>query len=190
MLNKTSLLHFILNSIAGWFEKISQNPCHKTLTCLDLSKSAKTSNADFKDLSCLKSLTRLHLNNCYRVTHHGIGVIVDSYPGLEELCIAETLCDDRGLHQLSRGLVKLRRLDLSRCALVSDAGLGTLGACLSCLEWLQLRDCREITDRGLLHLYVLKQLVHCDVTGTKATEEGVKSLREKLSKCTIVYQTD
>jgi hypothetical protein len=137
----------------------------------------KTSNVHIKDIACLESLTCLQLNNCYRVNQVGLAIIAEKFPKLEVLELSGTLCNDVSVHQLSRHLINLTRLDLSRCIVVSDASLGAIGSCLKKLRWLNLQGCCEITDEGLPHLYGLKELVHCDLTATVVTEQGANKLQ-------------
>ena len=62
---------------------------------------------------------------------------------------------------------------------IRDADIEALSdrlALFSNLEMLDLRECRQVTDRGIVSLPSLPKLKYLLLGGTSVTEEGIKEL--------------
>ena len=79
-----------------------------------------------------------------------------------------------------QGCKELRRLDLTSCALVSDAGVKSLAAGCKELRGLNLFGCKEVTDAGVKSLAAgCKELRDLNLKCCKeVTDAGVKSLAD------------
>ncbi|EEY70062.1 uncharacterized protein PITG_06628 [Phytophthora infestans T30-4] len=76
-----------------------------------------------------------------------------------------------------RALVRLKKLDLSRCSLVNDHVLTALGAACPQLATLLLAFCSSITDFGIRRLCGCRQLESLDITGCfQVTSRGISAL--------------
>jgi hypothetical protein len=92
--------------------------------------------------------------------------------------------DDRKIGALGR-LNALRRLYREGLSQVTDDGLCYLVNFP--LEVLDLGDSRQITDRGLAELRLIRTLRWLDVTGcAQLTKAGLQALQAALPRCEIV----
>jgi hypothetical protein len=65
---------------------------------------------------------------------------------------------------------------------IRDADIEALSdhlALFSNLEMLDLQECRQVTDRGIVSLPSLPKLKYLLLDGTSVTEEGIKELRRR-----------
>jgi len=67
----------------------------------------------------------------------------------------------------------------------TDEELGEKLKELPGLKKLELTSCRKITDAGLVHLKGLTNLEELSLHDTKTTPAGIKSLQEALPDCKI-----
>ncbi|XP_007943388.1 dynein regulatory complex subunit 6 [Orycteropus afer afer] len=120
-----------------------------------------------KSLSVLKQLTVLNLANCIRI-------------------------GDVGLKQFLDGPVsiKIRELNLSNCIHLGDASIVRLSERCPNLNYLNLRNCEQLSDVGIEHIVNIFPLVSVDLSGTLISNEGLmilsrhKKLKElSLSEC-------
>lgn len=138
---------------------------------------------DLAKLKDLKSLSKLELWGCRKVTDAGLKHL-EKQKGLQELNLGDCRqVTDVGLSYL-KGLTALRELNLCHTQ-VTDAGLAHLKE-LKSLRMLNLSNL-NITDAGLIHLKELKGLEVLHLYSTKVTDDGAEELRKTLPKCQIWF---
>lgn len=77
--------------------------------------------------------------------------------------------------ELLPGLKMLKHLELTRCKLVTDAGLAHLFGMM--LAYLDLSGVTLVTDAGIAHLRRMSTLAHLDLSGLAlVTDDGIKHL--------------
>ena len=101
---------------------------------------------------CGSTLRTLRVRECSSITSESCGwmagAIGHNTPRLRKLQaldIASTQVDDRGLAFLSKGLPRLKYLDLGYCVRLSDRGVGDIiskGGSLSYTNILNMRGCK------------------------------------------------
>jgi len=176
-----------------------------TVTRIDLSDSARVTDADMDRLTGLTGLTHLHLDRT-PVTDAGLAHI-KQLTGLTRLHLGVTKVTNAGLAHLG-DLKELMSLGLHNTK-VTDAGLAHLRD-MSRLLSLNLNDTAvtdtgleqikgrtalkhlyvagtKVTDAGLLHLTALDKLVELNLSRTKVTAGGVAELQKALPKCKIEW---
>jgi internalin A len=150
-----------------------------SLQRLDLA-CAEVTDKGLKELAGLKGLQWLNLNST-KVTDQGLKELA-GLTGLRELNLGNTRVTDRGLKELA-GLKRLQTLLLSSTQ-VTDKGLKALAG-LTSLEELYL-DGNQVTDESVKELAGLKGLRTLRIVGpTRATDAGIRGLRQALPNCTI-----
>ncbi len=93
---------------------------------------------------------------------------------LEELVLSDvTKISDAQVLKLSGALVKLKALDFSYCAAITNKSCEAI-AKLPCLQTLKLHRCRDLTDTSLKALSSVATLTELDVTFIQVTDEGMK----------------
>ncbi|XP_042909971.1 putative RNA-binding protein EEED8.10 [Parasteatoda tepidariorum] len=186
-------------------------------TCV-LNKCSRFSPIGFTKLATrCRNLTTLYLNDCFLLSDRALELLCQSLKNLKTLYVGglfpdltssglhhigrlsslENLSlshnhnvDDEVIYAISRGCKKLRYLDISGCAEISDYSLSSLSSSYSLrtfymsyldritdeglssiakqgmLEKIQLRGCPNIGDQGLLTLVLLSPyLQHLDISG-------------------------
>ena len=133
-----------------------------------------------KHLNKLANLKVLQLSGT-QVSDAGLKHL-SSLTQLTILGLEATQVTDAGLKHLNE-LANLRWLQLSGTQ-VSDAGLKHLNG-LTNLEWLSLDG--RISDAGLKHLSGLNNLSYLSLERTQVTTKGMKSLKQKLPDCEIIW---
>ena len=96
---------------------------------------------------CGSTLRTLRVRECSSITSESCGWMAGAprLRKLQALDIASTQVDDRGLTFLSKGLPRLKYLDLSYCVRLSDRGVGDIiskGGSLSYTNILNMRGCK------------------------------------------------
>lgn len=122
----------------------------KRVQVLSLKKS-------LKDLvNGIPNLESLSLSGCYNLTDTSLeGVFVRDLPLLKELNLS--LCkdvSDQSMQRISTSCKNLEVLDLAGCSKITNASLMSISH-LKHLRKLNLRSCRQISDRGIEHLCCL-----------------------------------
>ncbi len=183
--------------------KINVPPNHKLK--LKISSAVATSLAPLAQLDP-DSLHVLDLSRT-RVTDRAMSNIAH-LSGLKILELGYTNVSDEGLSEI-RGLSQLLSLGLTRSC-ITDEGLAAVGRLTGLRElWLngcnitdegvaQLKQLTQmiqlglsstaITDGALLNFENLKEMLRLYLFSTQVSEEGVKSLADKLSKCRIKWK--
>ncbi|CUG06602.1 receptor-type protein kinase, putative [Bodo saltans] len=125
----------------------------------------------------LTVLTRLILHESDEITDDGVQYCIASLsPHLEHLDLGR--CSNLSGTRMTTttaapSLQRLRYLDLSECTEFTDAGLLHVGS-MHHLEELELHGCRSITDSGLSSLH---HLMHLNIWGCrKVTDVGLAYL--------------
>lgn len=89
--------------------------------------------------------------------------------------------DENGIHvndvndewlRVVSSLTSLRRLDLSRCDVITDTGIAHL-CTLTQLRHLNLSECRSVSDAGFEHVSSLKLLQTLSVASAQVTDVGL-----------------
>ncbi|KAI3366406.1 hypothetical protein L3Q82_000560 [Scortum barcoo] len=132
----------------------------KNLEVLELGGCSNITNTGLLLIAWgLHRLKSLNLRSCRHVSDVGIGHLAGMTRSAAEGCLNLeylTLQDcqkltDLSLKHISKGLTKLRVLNLSFCGGISDAGMIHLSHMAS-LWSLNLRSCDNISDTGTMHL--------------------------------------
>nr|XP_019600096.1 PREDICTED: F-box/LRR-repeat protein 13 [Rhinolophus sinicus] len=140
--------------------------CYPNISHIYMVNCKGITDGSLKSLSPLKKLTVLNLANCVRI-------------------------GDTGLKQFLDGPVstRIRELNLSNCIL-GDASIVKLSECCPNLNYLNLRNCENLTDLGIGYIVNIFSLVSVDLSGTDISNEGLtilsrhKKLKElSLSEC-------
>ncbi|CAL8313610.1 unnamed protein product [Merluccius merluccius] len=125
-------------------------------------------------LSRLTLLTELDLTDYTQVTDQGVSQLA-SMTSLKKLSLSNTGLTDAGLAPL-RGLRELQELCLDR-TVVTSRGVAALITCLPHLQVLGLASTRvgdSVVRRGLIGC---SQLIKLNLSRTRITDRGLKSLR-------------
>uniref|UniRef100_A0A8C1LWC8 F-box/LRR-repeat protein 14 n=1 Tax=Cyprinus carpio TaxID=7962 RepID=A0A8C1LWC8_CYPCA len=132
----------------------------KNLEVLELGGCSNITNTGLLLIAWgLHRLKSLNLRSCRHVSDVGIGHLAGMTRSAAEGCLSLeylTLQDcqkltDLSLKHISKGLTKLKVLNLSFCGGISDAGMIHLSHMTS-LWSLNLRSCDNISDTGIMHL--------------------------------------
>ncbi len=136
--------------------------------------------AELKDLKKLKSLT---VSGCIRMTDKSTETI-KGFTNLEYLSLPSTITE-KGVKNLT-GFKKLTGLYIGGASL-TDAAIKDIAENLPGLDYLDVGATAgtEITNASILHFTQLKKLKKLNLSGSKITAEGLKSLRDALPDCTI-----
>ena len=120
------------------------------LRLLEVVKLDNCHSIGGKGLVALASSNRLHalsLANCRRLTDEAVANVAH-LPSLAALSLGGCRCiTDRSLYSISN-MLNLRKLDISQCDLVTDDGIQELYT-LELIEELSIGWCRLISDKGL-----------------------------------------
>jgi len=104
----------------------------------------------------MPNLESLNLSGCYNLTDVSLeGVFVRDLPNLKELNLS--LCkdiSDYSMQRIATSCKNLEVLDLAGCSKLTNASLMSISH-LKYLRKLNLRSCRQISDRGIEHLCCL-----------------------------------
>jgi Leucine-rich repeat (LRR) protein len=159
---------------------------------LDISQ-LPISDADLTPLKTLKNLDLLNLDHT-RVTLEGVVAFAAALPDLEVSAPFGRLVGGAGLTmdptvtdgQLARlkVLTTLRRLNLSECDKITDAGIAHVAA-LKQLTWLEL-GYTQVSDAGLAKLAALKDLELLDLRDTQVTMPAALKLAAALPKLHVL----
>ncbi|KAK3535092.1 hypothetical protein QTP70_003927 [Hemibagrus guttatus] len=132
----------------------------KNLEFLELGGCSNITNTGLLLIAWgLHRLKSLNLRSCRHVSDVGIGHLAGMTRSAAEGCLGLehlTLQDcqkltDLSLKHISKGLSKLKVLNLSFCGGISDAGMIHLSH-MTQLWTLNLRSCDNISDTGIMHL--------------------------------------
>ncbi|EFJ31715.1 hypothetical protein SELMODRAFT_87311 [Selaginella moellendorffii] len=152
---------------------------HTGIESLDLSSCIKITDEDLALVGELAG-TRLRSLGLARMggfTVAGIVALARNCSALVELDLR--CCNSLGDLELAAvcQLGSLRKLDLTGCYMISDAGLGCLAAGCKKLQVVVLKGCVGISDAGLCFLASnCKELTTIDVSYTEITDDGVRCL--------------
>ncbi|KAL7520561.1 hypothetical protein ACHAWX_005281 [Stephanocyclus meneghinianus] len=161
------------------------------LSSLEIVKLDNCHGLTGRGLIAFAQSNRLHtlsLANCRRLTDEAVVNVSHLGRSLVAVNLGGCRClTDRSLEGL-RGLLQLRKLDLSQCDLITDEGLTNLND-LELIEELSLGWCRQISDEGMFilaeqpnrsqALRVLR-LARCPITDTGLDPIGTLLNLEEL----------
>lgn len=126
------------------------NQLFPKLSELDFSWSQITEDSLISIFRNFRLLKNLILCNCGKLTGRGLIAIANCCKELELLDLAWCAkITDAGFIDITKWCRKLRTLSLLGCALLTDQSLEALRKCEE-LEWLNLHNCINITDTGIL----------------------------------------
>jgi F-box and leucine-rich repeat protein 14 len=131
-------------------------------------------------------LQTLRLGYSYTVSDDTLRTLVECAPHLVELDVANCqLMSTAGLASIAQ-LRRLRRLNVSRCMQVTDAGIAHLAAGCGQLAHLNVAYCEYLTDRVFVHLAALAALCELDISGCwRLTYAGLAPLGARLNSLQI-----
>ena len=143
-----------------------------TIHGLDLSCSARVTDAGLSSLPRLTSLTTLDLSHCSELTDAALVHHVSGCTGLTSLVLSHCpLLTDAGIEAV-RTFTGLRTLSVAHCPKLTDASLLAMTA-LTALESVDVCGDELISDAGLAHLASLPQLAAVFVSDCpKVTDAG------------------
>jgi hypothetical protein len=114
------------------------------ISCDSLASLSASTGGEEGDLA----LTHLDLSLLYNVTKEAVQELLYRCGNLEELSLKDNdEIDDETVDVFCTCCPRLRRLNLAKCALVTDAGISQIVAELEQLSDLNLRKCPQITPR-------------------------------------------
>jgi len=146
------------------------------------------------DLALLSGLRRLVLDGCQQVTDAGIRSVAERNPGLQHLSLYWNLnVNDAAVLAVAQHCHHLVHLSLSGCKRVTDATLESLGcgSCSSTLRFLDITRCVLLSDAGVgalvrrccgLQTLVLYAMAQLGSTTYSAIASNLKGLR-RLDVC-------
>lgn len=138
-----------------------------------LSAAKDLTNDDLAAIAALPPGAIQNLNlGLTEVTTDGLAVL-EHWPGLRDLSLAESLYDDEAMPHLGRCLA-LRHLNLLQ-AHITDRGIEHLRG-LPALEELALGDNARLSDTALLHIAELPRLRTLILRGVEISDVGVDYL--------------
>ena len=132
----------------------------KNLETLELGGCTKISNTGLLLISWgLKRIKSLNLRSCWQISDCGIAHLagMDGKPNtgafsLERLSLQDCQkLSDESLRYISEGLTRVRAVNLSFCASITDTGMKPMSR-LASMEELNLRSCDNISDIGVGYL--------------------------------------
>jgi hypothetical protein len=155
--------------------------------------------ADFEVLRKLPNLTILTMNRC--AVDDDTLKIVGELTKLSTLHLRQTGVTTKGLSHLRKlkhlSVVSLEKTKLHGSTLevfadkpklqvlfltgtgIENEALASLSK-LPILHSLGLKDCKKISDEGLVHLHSVKTLLTLDVQGTSVTDKGIEGLKKAV----------
>lgn len=142
----------------------------KRLKKINLSFCVSISDRGLKYIAEMPELEELNLRSCDNISDRGIGHLSGSETGTaSKLKLLDvSFCDkisDVALRYMSEGITQLISLSLSACP-ISDSGLQFIAKTLLKLETLNIGQCKQVTDQGVLAITnSLKQLTAIDLYG-------------------------
>lgn len=105
-------------------------------------------------LSC-KLLRVVDLSGCWEVNDDCLTVLVKSCPEIYQLSVNGCYgITEHSLHVVSRHLSKLTRLELDGCWRVTNYAIQMIGEYCHGLRFLNVKDCRDISEASLARLRV------------------------------------
>ena len=128
----------------------------RELTDLLLGGGENFTDSDFElylgpDCAFSSTLTSLDLSGCVKITDRGVGVLCKTFGmQLYSLGLGGSNITDFSAQIVSRLCERLRTLDLSACALVSDATIHTVARGITGLTSLKLDHCPRIDPKTLI----------------------------------------
>lgn len=155
----------------------------RTLTTLDLSRNQGTASTCVRALQRLTELSHLDLSNFQMLTDEELCTVA-SMPGLKGLHLR--FCGrvgDLGMRALAHGLTgnTLAALNIQNCNQLTNEGVHHLST-IACLEVLNMRHCRNISDIALQSLATMNRLRSLNIGFCrKITNTGVQYLRRLWS---------
>lgn len=166
-----------------------------TLEVLEIAGASLVTDAALRmlALNCVR-LRRLNISNCLGVRGAGLGALGEACTGLLELDIAGCahIGGDWALLRCLYAFTRLEKLNVARCALMTDSVLQTLAAqCGAHLRSLVLTDCFNVTDAGVVNMaqkcHKLEELAldRC-AKSEKITDTSCAALGEHCPKLRII----
>ncbi|KAK4582280.1 hypothetical protein RGQ29_025452 [Quercus rubra] len=142
-----------------------------------------------------KSLKKLDMSSCEKITHIGLSSIFSCTICLEQVTLANGFSVNLDLADTLNKLSKLQSIKLDGCP-VTCAGLGAIGDWCVSLKELSLSKCSGVTDEGLTYLFTKqKDLRILDITCCrKITDVSISHITSsctdlsslKMESCTLV----
>uniref|UniRef100_G3WYC4 F-box/LRR-repeat protein 15-like leucin rich repeat domain-containing protein n=1 Tax=Sarcophilus harrisii TaxID=9305 RepID=G3WYC4_SARHA len=167
----------------------------KYLTDCSLNKVRVEGNNRITDLTFklmdkhYGDLSHIYMTDCERITDVSLKSIAN-LKNLVVLNLANCIrIGDVGLRSFLGGpsSSKLRELNLTHCAQISDLSLAEMGERCRSLTYLNLRSCTQLTDCGIEFITKLPNLISIDLSVTAITDEALTSLsnHKKLKELSV-----
>lgn len=190
----------------GWNGKLTNDSLRyipEGIETLDLSYASKISDIGLQHLQRLKNLKVLKLHYCHGIRDHGLEYVAQCH-NLTHLDIGLTRLSSKGFEKL-HGLQNLYHLDIRGCVLGSTVlGLASLckirslkslslsgnhgvdDGCLQAISFhnglrtIHMRQCRKVSDYGILALARMNSLERLDITGcSRVTQRSIQKLSQQ-----------
>lgn len=189
----------------GWNNRLTNDSLQYIpdgIKVLDLSYASKISDIGLQHLKRLQKLKVLKLHYCHGIRDHGLEYIAQCQ-NLTHLDVGLTRLSSKGFSKL-HGMQNLCHLDMRGCVFGSTVlGLASLckipslkslslsgnhgvdDGCLQAISFhsglrtIHMRQCRKVSDHGILALARMKCLERVDITGcSRVTAEAIQKLSQ------------
>ena len=129
---------------------------------------------------CSKNLEVLYIRECNNISDDGIIELTTNCNKLQSLYIAGSSLTDKGLIRVAKNLPRLQTLNISECVNVTDVGIIELGQNCKELESLFVGGC-DISDQGVIELLKLcSSLLTLNINGcNNITDSGIAELNKQ-----------
>lgn len=153
---------------------------------LKLSSNVQLTYKGWIELQELKNLIDLDISRCVQITDQDFSLIIESCPLLKELNL--DYCKKLGEHaflELSKKLTQLSEISFRGCH-ISDTALLEIASHCPFLSVLNIAQCLEITERGIMQLVQqARSLRILNISKCKVSEEFLEIIRKKRPEINI-----
>jgi len=158
-------------------EKICDNL--KNLLVVEISKCKYVTEHSLVSISKVRHLTKLIFTQNHSIfSEHYIGTITELH-NLIHLNLSYFSIDDQFFENAGSNFPLLGHLNVSSCP-VTDVGLARICQ-LHTLKHLDISECRDISDNGLVSLPLLPNLLHLACSGCSVSDQGLLHISKMRS---------
>lgn len=162
---------------ANWFSQLPKENFLPLLQELILSNCSRIDDRELMNISTIKSLRKLDLSHCYRISNSGIRTICEKLKELVHLNI--TGCprvNDLALQSISRSLKNLDSLDVSNCNRITDRGLQCIAE-LKHVRYVNVSHCKTVAETTILNLCRSIPLTSLNVINCGLSPECIRTAK-------------